>query len=36
MVGPLVALPKTPLYERLKREGRLLEDDDDTQRTIAS
>ena len=26
MVGLLTALPKTPLYERLKREGRLLED----------
>ncbi|MFN2199569.1 MAG: B12-binding domain-containing radical SAM protein [Caldilineaceae bacterium] len=36
MVGPLVALPKTPLYERLKREGRLMEGDDDTQRTVAS
>lgn len=26
MVGLLTALPKTPLYERLKREGRLVED----------
>jgi radical SAM superfamily enzyme YgiQ (UPF0313 family) len=26
MVGLLTALPKTPLYARLKREGRLLED----------
>lgn len=26
MVGLLTALPKTPLYERLKREGRLIED----------
>ena len=25
MVGLLTALPKTPLFERLKREGRLLE-----------
>ena len=36
MVGPLVALPKTPLYERLQREGRLLDDGDDTRRTVAS
>jgi radical SAM superfamily enzyme YgiQ (UPF0313 family) len=36
MVGPLVALPKTPLYERLKREGRLLEGEDDIRRTVAS
>lgn len=27
MVGMLSAIPKTPLYERLKREGRLVEDD---------
>jgi len=27
MVGMLQAIPKTPLYERLKREGRLVEDD---------
>lgn len=26
MVGLLTALPKTPLFERLKREGRLIED----------
>ena len=26
MVGLLTALPRTPLYERLKREGRLMED----------
>jgi radical SAM superfamily enzyme YgiQ (UPF0313 family) len=26
MVGLLTALPKTPLYERLKREGRLVEE----------
>lgn len=27
MVGMLQAIPKTPLYDRLKREGRLVEDD---------
>jgi radical SAM superfamily enzyme YgiQ (UPF0313 family) len=27
MVGMLGAIPKTPLYERLQREGRLVEDD---------
>jgi len=27
MVGMLQAIPKTPLYERLRREGRLVEDD---------
>jgi radical SAM superfamily enzyme YgiQ (UPF0313 family) len=27
MVGMLGAIPKTPLYERLEREGRLVEDD---------
>jgi radical SAM superfamily enzyme YgiQ (UPF0313 family) len=27
MVGMLQAIPKTPLYERLEREGRLVEDD---------
>ncbi len=27
MVGMLGAIPRTPLYERLKREGRLVEDD---------
>ena len=27
MVGMLQAIPKTPLYERLQREGRLVEDD---------
>ncbi len=27
MVGMLQAIPTTPLYERLKREGRLVEDD---------
>ena len=25
MVGLLTALPKTPLFERLRREGRLIE-----------
>ncbi len=33
MIGLLVALPRTPLYERLKREGRLLEDIDQTDNT---
>jgi radical SAM superfamily enzyme YgiQ (UPF0313 family) len=28
MIGPLMALPGTPLFERMKREGRLLEADD--------
>ncbi|MEQ9379709.1 MAG: DUF4070 domain-containing protein, partial [Pirellulales bacterium] len=27
MVGMLQAIPKTPLYERLKRDGRLIEED---------
>jgi radical SAM superfamily enzyme YgiQ (UPF0313 family) len=27
MVGMLVAIPRTPLYERLRREGRLVEED---------
>jgi radical SAM superfamily enzyme YgiQ (UPF0313 family) len=27
MVGMLQAIPRTPLYDRLKREGRLVEDD---------
>ena len=27
MVGMLQAIPTTPLYERLKREGRLVEED---------
>lgn len=27
MIGQLTAIPKTPLYDRLKREGRLDEDD---------
>ena len=26
MVGLLTALPKTPLYERLEKEGRLIPD----------
>jgi len=33
MVGLLTALPRTPLYERLKREGRLIERADDTDNT---
>jgi hypothetical protein len=27
MIGMLTAIPKTPLYERLQREGRLVDDD---------
>ena len=33
MVGLLTALPRTPLYERLQREGRLIERADDTDNT---
>jgi len=33
MVGLLTALPRTPLYERLKREGRLIADADHTDNT---
>ena len=33
MVGLLTALPRTPLYERLQREGRLLERADDGDNT---
>jgi radical SAM superfamily enzyme YgiQ (UPF0313 family) len=33
MVGLLVALPRTPLYERLAREGRLIAEADDTDNT---
>jgi radical SAM superfamily enzyme YgiQ (UPF0313 family) len=33
MVGLLTALPRTPLYERLRREGRLIERADDTDNT---
>jgi hypothetical protein len=33
MVGLLTALPRTPLYERLAREGRLIEAADDTNNT---
>ena len=37
MIGPLVALPGTPLYARMKQAGRLLQDTDrDNDRTIAS
>lgn len=36
MIGPLVALPGTPLYRRLSEHGRLVEDDADHQRTPAS
>ena len=35
MVGLLTALPKTPLYERLKREGRLVERADHGDNTRA-
>lgn len=33
MVGLLTALDRTPLYERLKREGRLIEQSDNTDNT---
>ena len=33
MVGLLTALPRTPLYERLAREGRLIADADNTDNT---
>ena len=33
MVGLLTALPRTPLYERLAKEGRLIERADDTDNT---
>ncbi len=33
MVGLLTALPRTPLYERLKREGRLIAEAGDTDNT---
>jgi radical SAM superfamily enzyme YgiQ (UPF0313 family) len=33
MVGLLTALPRTPLYERLQREARLIERADDTDNT---
>ncbi len=33
MVGLLTALPRTPLYERLQREGRVIERADDTDNT---
>jgi len=36
MIGPLVALPGTPLHKRIKEEGRLLEADGDEDRTVAS
>jgi radical SAM superfamily enzyme YgiQ (UPF0313 family) len=36
MIGPLVALPGTPLYQRIKDEGRLLEANGDEDRTVAS
>ena len=36
MIGPLVALPKTPLYERLEKTGRLVHSDADEARTVAS
>src|SRR5262249_55420689 len=26
MIGPILALPGTPLYERMRREGRLIDD----------
>ncbi|HVO89978.1 MAG TPA: radical SAM protein [Casimicrobiaceae bacterium] len=36
MIGLLTALPRTPLYERLQREGRLLEDAHATDNTRLS
>ncbi len=36
MIGRLAALPKTPLYERLEREGRLRQVADDTDNTSIS
>ena len=36
MIGRLAALPKTPLYERLAREGRLRDVADDTDNTSMS
>jgi radical SAM superfamily enzyme YgiQ (UPF0313 family) len=37
MIGPLVALPGTPLYDRMRREGRLVENTGlDEERTVAS
>jgi radical SAM superfamily enzyme YgiQ (UPF0313 family) len=37
MIGPLVALPKTPLHARMKKSGRLLEEKvGDEERTLGS
>ena len=36
MVGLLTALPRTPLYERLEREGRLIADADESDNTRLS
>ena len=36
MIGLLTALPKTPLYERLEKEGRLILDTNDTDNTKLS
>lgn len=36
MVGLLTALPRTPLYQRLEREGRLIADADNTDNTRLS
>ena len=37
MIGPLVALPGTPLYARMKGSGRLIEETDrEHERTVAS
>ena len=35
MIGLLAAMPKTPLYERLEREGRVREIDDESDNTRA-
>jgi radical SAM superfamily enzyme YgiQ (UPF0313 family) len=36
MIGLLTALPRTPLFERLKREGRLVEDAADNDNTAGA
>ena len=36
MIGPLVALPGTPLYKRMQDEGRLLDEKGPRDRTVAS
>src|SRR6185436_13158436 len=36
MIGLLTALPKTPLYERIQREGRLIADAEQNENTRAA